>query len=251
MKIWLRILLGVVGGFGMGFGTGFFVHKKLNDIQFEEVTNEDFDKLMEGLPIKDVQGVKKDAGTPGKAVFEPNKGIPEYLTDVDKLRNALQGKTPYIQADDQKKQEYSKAWETVRKYSNEDNADELPTESDDLEKDIDQDFVKDILNEAEDIPDEPEPKKEPYLISLGDFYEERRNYDKITIDWYDEDNVVLDEREEPIADIVSYVGCDMNTLFGKPPTDGDPDSRFVRNDKYQSDYEVIRHHASWKQLNGD
>lgn len=249
MKIWLKILLGVLGGFGAGFASGFLVHKKMNDIQFEEVSEEDLDKLLESFP-DDIKKLSSGAAEGAeKAISDRNKAVSEAGTDPDKLRNALQGKTPYMSADDAKKQEYSKMWGTVKEYSNEDNANELPTENDISEEE--NEFMQNLGDEVADEVAEPEPKKEPYLISLGEFYEERREYDKITIDWYDGDNVILDEREEPIDDIVGYVGCSMTELFGKPPADGDPDSRFVRNDRYGTDYEIIRHHGSWHELSGE
>ena len=252
MKIWLKVLLGVIGGFGAGFASGFFVHKKINDVQFEEVSEEDLDKLLEGLQdgTKNLPSGNEDAAK--KADFDRNKAIQEAGTNPDKLRNALQGKTPYIQADNDKKKEYSKIWNTVKSYSNEENADEIPTESNDISEEDDvSEHMEALENEIADEVAEPEPKKEPYMITLGEFYDERREYDKITIDWYDGDNVVLDETENPIADVISYVGCDMNTLFGRPPADGDPDSRFVRNDRYGTDYEIIRHHGSWHELSGE
>lgn len=252
MKIWLKILLGVIGGFGAGFASGFFVYKKLNDVQFEEVSEEDLDKLLEGLPNETKNLSSGNTEAAEKAVFERNKAILEAGTDPDKLRNAFQGKTPYIQADDAKKQEYSKIWNTVKSYSNEANADEIPTENDNPEDEHDAEHMDAIDSEIADEVAEPEKKSEPYMITLGDFYDERREYDKITIDWYDGDDVLLDETEQPIPDPVSYVGCDMKTLFGNTvPSDGDPDCRFVRNDRYGTDYEVIRHHGSWHELSGE
>ena len=240
MKVWLKILLGVLGGFSGGFVTGFFVHKKMNDIQFEEVSEEDLDKLLAEMPqMNNLPEAKKE------------KDIPKELpTDPDELRKALQGKTPYIKADDEKKQEYSKIWNTVKDYSNKENADELPLE-DDIPKDENEEFMENLAAEVNDNHDEPETKKAPYLISLGEFYDERREYDKITIDWYDEDNVVVDEQEKKIPDPEAYIGCKMKELFGKPPADGDPDSRFVRNDNYGTDYEVIRHHSRWSEVSGE
>lgn len=249
MKIWLKILLGVLGGFGGGFAAGFIVHKKLNDIQFEEVTEEDLNKLMEGLQSKDDTESVQRAESAKKGLTEPNTGIleaaMEKTTDPDKLRMAAQGKTPYIQADETKKKEYSKIWGTMKEYSNEENANELPIEN---QEDIE--HMEAIIDEFDDNDiREPGMKKEPYQISLGEFYNERREYDKITLDWYDEDNTVLDEREEIIADVRSYIGMDVQELFGMAPQDGDPDSRFIRNEDYGTDYEVIRHHASWKNAN--
>lgn len=249
MKLWLKILLAALGGFGGGFATGFLVHKKMNDIQFEEVSEEDLDKLLAEMPPT------ANLAEPEKKESDPMIRMPKELPrDPDELRKALQGKTPYMQADDEKKQEYSKIWNTVNSYSDKENADNLPieeNEENESPKDDTEEFMENLAAEANDIREEPAPQKEPYLITLGEFYDERREYDKITLDWYDEDNVLLDEQEKRIPDPVAYVGCSMKELFGQPPADGDPDSRFVRNDRYGTDYEVIRHHIKWSEASGE
>ena len=244
MKVWLKVLLGILAGFGGGFAAGFYAHKKMNDVKFEEVSEEELDKLLWTIPddVKEAAEQKKLAQT------APEPRIQEIPTEPDKLRNALQGKTPYIHMDDEKKKEYSKIWKTVKDYSNEDNANEMPLP---LEDGLDPSFLESL---SDDIPvDEKEEtpiKEKPYQITLGQFYDERREYDKITIDWYDEDDVLLDEQEEVIADPESYVGMPMKELFKEAPMDGDPDQIFMRNDHYGTDYEVIRHHASYKKAIG-
>ena len=243
MKIWLKILLGVMGGFAGGFAAGFLTHKKINDTQFEEVTEEDFQKLLEGAPeeVKKANDEINAHNSHYKAPSSLEKAIAEGETNVDKLKVAAAGKTPFMAADDEKKKEYSKMWQTVHNYSNEDNANNLPVPDDDL--DLEQAIDKEFMDAMDDDDDDPDTKAEPYEITLGEFYEERREYDKKTIDWYDEDDVTLDEDEKIIADPETYVGCSMKELFKKPPVDGDPDSIFIRNDHYGTDYEVIRHHA--------
>lgn len=251
MGTWLKILLGVAGGFAAGFACGFITCKKVNDIQFEETSEEDFDALLKDLP-EEVQNLSKASSEVAeKALKRAAKAMDEAAGNVDKLRNAMQGKTPYMQADDAKKQEYSKMWNSVKEYSNEENANDIPTQGDDEEPEgDDQEFLDNLEADIHDEIEEPETKEKPYQITLGEFYQERREYDKNTIDWYDGDNVVLDEQEEVIANVVAYVGCSMKELFGEAPLDGDPDSRFVRNDRYGSDYEVIRHHGSYRELAG-
>lgn len=61
----------------------------------------------------------------------------------------------------------------------------------------------------------------------------------------------LDENEEIIADIQSYVGLNAATLFAKNGPQDDPDIRFVRNEQYGSDYEIVRHHRSYRETLGE
>ena len=242
MKVWIKVLLGIMAGFGGGFAAGFLTHKKLNDIQFEEVTQEEMDQLLE-IP----EDVRKLAEAKMKKILSEGTAKEKELpTDPDKLRNTLQGKTTYIQMDSDQKKKYSEIWNTVKDYSNEENANELP-----FEDEMDEDFLNELENDIEEEEDTELKNEKPHVITLHEFYEEHREYDKITIDWYEEDDIVLDEREEIVPDPKSYVGMSMKELFNDMPNpDGDPDAMFVRNDKYGTDYEVVRHHSAYNQIVG-
>ena len=236
MKIWIKILIGVVTGFGGGFVSGFLVHKKLNDVQFEEVSEEQMKEIEQKVNAAKEKAEAKE------------KELPETLPeDPDKLKLALQGKRPYIEADKEQKQAYEKLWNATKEYSNEENANELPTQ--DEEEFTEEEYVSQLEQEAEkEAADEfVEP---PHVIGLADFYNDRPENDKITIHWYEPDNVWLDENEEIIPDIKSYIGMQVQTLFASNSPDDDPDVRFIRNDRYGSDYEIIRHHRSFRETVG-
>lgn len=242
MKPWIKIALGVIAGFAAGFGTGFFVHKKMNDVQFEEVTDEEMNKLESQLE----EGKKTS-----QEVVDIFTRMGEELADEpEKLRIILQGKTPYDKAPNDIQEANKVAYEAVKNYSSKENADELPVENDilgdNVEEGLDEEFIE--MLKAEEV--EPGQMEPPHVISLGEFYNERPEYDKITIDWYEPDNVYLDEREEIIPDISSYVGVNAGNLFAKNDPGEDPDIRFVRNEQYGSDYEIIRHHRSYQEMMG-
>lgn len=236
MKIWIKILIGVVTGFAGGFASGFLVHKKLNDVQFEEVSEEQMKEIEQKVNAAKEKAEAKEKELPEK--------LPE---DPDKLKLALQGKRPYIEADKEQKQAYEKLWNATKEYSNEENANELPTQ--DEEEFTEEEYVSQLEQEAEkEAADEfVEP---PHVIGLADFYNDRPENDKITIHWYEPDNVWLDENEEIIPDIKSYIGMQVQTLFASNSPEDDPDVRFVRNDRYGSDYEIIRHHRSFRETVG-
>lgn len=232
MKPWIKIAIAALLGFGGGFATGFFVHKKMNDIEFEEVTEEEM-QMMEG-------------GYNQKANGNNNMPSDETLpTDPDKLRRHLQGKKSYIEADREAKEAIAKVWNTVKDYSSEDNANELPVEN--VEEGFDQEFLNEI---SEEDNNDVGGAKLPYPIYLVDFYNERNEYDKITIDWYEPENMFVDEKGEIIGDATSYIGhIDIKKLFSENTEDEDPEIRYVRNEAYSTDYEIIRHHESWAELN--
>ena len=240
MKPWIKILIGVVAGFAGGFASGFLVHKKMNDIQFEEIDEETMAEIEQNFK-EDMKTAEEAKDILDKINASIEKADPQ---NEDELRNALQGKIPYSKAEPEIKEKYSPAWETVRHYSDEENADSMPI---DPEDGLDEDFLESL--EEEEI--DPGRMEEPHIISLSEFYNERPEYDKITIDWYEPDDVYLDEREELIADIDSYIGMSAKKLFSVKGPDEDPDICFVRNEGYGSDYEVIRHHRSWKETSGE
>jgi len=233
MKLWIKIALTALASFGGGFAAGFFCHKKMNDFVFEETTKEEMQQIEESL--KEKEGPKEKEYPPDDTLS----------TDPDKLRLQLQGKKSYIQADREAKEKYAQIWGTVKNYSSEENANDIPVE-DVNEDEIDEDFIKEALEEENSEND----FKSPYPIDLAAYYNERNDYDKITIDWY-EPNTFVDEREEIIADIKTYTGdINLKELFKDSSYDEDPDVRFVRNEGYSTDYEIIKHHRTWEETTG-
>lgn len=250
MKLWIKILIAVGSGFAGGFAAGFFTHKKLNDVQFEEISEEEMKEIE-----KTIEKTKTDPKEDIDHVFEPKESIldKELPEDPDELKKTLQGKTPYIQADKEEKTRYETLWRATKEYSNEDNANQIPTmkeednsEESEEDKEFDEDFLDEIADESNNSFVEP-----PHVISLSDFYNDRPEFDKVTIDWFEPDDVWLDENEEFIEDISSYVGVNnVKGLFAENSEEEDPDIRFIRNEQYGSDYEIIRHHKSWEETTG-
>lgn len=247
MKLWLKVTMGVIFGFGGGFATGFFFHKKLNDVQFVEIEQEEMELL------------EKETEKKQKEASNVINSVQELPSDPDKMRITLQGKISYVEADREAKEKYANIWGAYKRYSDETNANELPVPLDgdhdgdepsptsDVEEGFDEEFLEMI--EQEQV--EPGQVAPPHPITLGEFYNERSEYDKITIDWYESDNVFVDENEEIIADLKTYIGqIDIHKLFGETGADEDPDIRFVRNEQYGTDYEIIKHHRSWIETTG-
>ena len=234
MKLWMKLALAGIVGFGGGFVAGFFSHKKMNDIQIEEITEEEMAELQRSVEVHNEK--------PSNSISDDQ--LPE---DPDKVRLTLQGKKSYLEADAEAKKANLEVWNTIKRYSDEDNANELPIES--MESEFDKDFLEDIKNE--DVYGESVSTL-PYPIDLPEFYNERNEYDKITIEWYEPDDTFIDEKEEVIGDIKAYIGdIDPKTLFSESDNiNEDPDIRFVRNEQYGTDYEIVRHHRSYHEMTG-
>jgi hypothetical protein len=100
-------------------------------------------------------------------------------------------------------------------------------------------------NYVEDVDREPpsEKRSEPYVISK-DEYENERFYDKTTLCFYDDG--VLEEylSENIVDDIPRTIGTEFIDKFGEY----EDDVVFVRNDSYQTDYEVLRQHRNYAEF---
>jgi len=79
---------------------------------------------------------------------------------------------------------------------------------------------------------------DPYAITVEQFADENDHYDKITLYYYEDDGVIAEENEEVLVDADNIIGTEFVEHFGDDT--GDPEITYVRNDKIQVDYEIIR-----------
>lgn len=257
--ILIKILIGVAG-FAGGFASGFLVHKKMNDIQIEEISEEEMKEIVQ----KDIQSVPSSDEKEEKQVISEEIGAAQELPEKeDDIRNTLQGKTPYMQADKDTKTAYEKLWKATKGYSNAENANQYPVwktegmakvtdeaeEESPEEDDFDEEFLEQLEQEAVEAGNAfVDP---PHQIDLVSFYNDHPEWDSVTIKWYMEDNTWIDENDEIIPDIQSYTGIGIGNPFNEDPIDEDPDVRFWANPRYQTNYEFIRHHRSWAETTGE
>jgi len=83
-------------------------------------------------------------------------------------------------------------------------------------------------------------KAPPFVIPRPTYAwdEEGENYEKITIMYYPNDRVVLDDDDEPIGDVARLIGWRNLTKFGGESED--PDVVYIRNRQMMTDFEVIK-----------
>jgi len=94
-----------------------------------------------------------------------------------------------------------------------------------------------VANMGRVIQRDPTP---PFVISREKYAwdeDEGDNYDKITITYYPEHRILLDDGQELIEDISGTVGWDSLRQFGGES--GDPNVVFVRNRQLLTDFEVV------------
>lgn len=106
--------------------------------------------------------------------------------------------------------------------------------------------AKDIHNgidEGEDLEVDPGGPKEglagkPYVISPEEFINEQPYYDKITLEYYQDDILSNAISDEIITDIDAAIGYESLNHFGEY----EDDVVYVRNEKTSTDYEIIFQH---------
>lgn len=89
-------------------------------------------------------------------------------------------------------------------------------------------------------------RNEPYIISVKEYMEDRDDHDKITITYFEDDDVLCDEREEVIPNVEATVGSNALTSFGELSEDSK--IVYVRNERTSTDFEVIRDTRSYAEV---
>ena len=100
-------------------------------------------------------------------------------------------------------------------------------------------------DEAEKI-NPAEPEMVPYVISPEAFASEHSDYAKLTVVYYEDNEVLLDEEEE-CMDIGSTIGYDSINHFGEY----EKDACFIRNERLGNDYEVLLEHRAYEGPGGE
>lgn len=80
----------------------------------------------------------------------------------------------------------------------------------------------------------------PYLISHEEFHNTETEWDKMSIMYYEDDDVLTDEKDRPVDDIDYLIGEKHLDFFGLR-SGGDKNQVFIRNPQLSSDFEVTRH----------
>lgn len=78
----------------------------------------------------------------------------------------------------------------------------------------------------------------PFVISKDEFDENEGGHNQGTLSYYLGDDVLTDERDEPISNTESVVGDDNLLRFGHGS--GDPRTVYVRNPKLSMDWEIVK-----------
>lgn len=102
--------------------------------------------------------------------------------------------------------------------------------------DPDFDYEAEIANRSED---------RPYVISYDEFQQGEKEYEQTSLSWYEGDDTLTDDKDQPIDNIDSVVGEENLQRFGYGSKD--PRVVYVRNDVMELDFEIAKHTASYAQ----
>ena len=99
----------------------------------------------------------------------------------------------------------------------------------------------DYHEEDEKFVSRGDPNK-PYIITSDQFYNEYDHYDKLTVYFFEEDDTLVDEREEIIDDPETVIGDIPAYYFAEAEYQDADDSNivYIRNHKLATDFEVVR-----------
>jgi hypothetical protein len=95
----------------------------------------------------------------------------------------------------------------------------------------------------EDGLEEERDTSRPYALSLAEFAESPDGWQQLTITYYAGDTVLVDDKEQPIQDIVKTVGPLTPLSFGG--VSEDPHIRYVRNHRLEVDFEIVLDRRSY------
>lgn len=85
---------------------------------------------------------------------------------------------------------------------------------------------------------ESRTKDEPYVIANEEFYENEPEYEQNTLTYFEGDDVLVDDKDQPIEDTDRTVGNANLLRFGHGSKD--QNVVYIRNDRMQMDFEVLR-----------
>ena len=247
----IKIIIFATGVIAGSVGTYYYAKNK-----YEVIIEQEIALLKERFDKQDVE--KNDINSPGQNKDDEAEDSTSYPFTVDgEPPTAFKGYHEHAATREPNAPEFKKVLVLNRdKYQkiakrymeNEERARHIydPAEEERPTEDIEETYEKyeKITEEANNVYD----KALPYIISVDQFADEKDHYDKITINYYEEDDTLCEENEEIIEDPMMVVGEDTLTRFGEDSDD--PDVVYVRNEKLEIDYEVICLHKSYAETVG-
>lgn len=84
----------------------------------------------------------------------------------------------------------------------------------------------------------------PYILTQMEFMTAEAGYPQTTLTYYEKDEKLCDEHDEPLESVDATVGLDFKVNFGYESED--ENTVYVRNERLGLDYEIVRHEGSYQ-----
>lgn len=97
-------------------------------------------------------------------------------------------------------------------------------------------------------PGQPDTDEAPYVLTVEDFHQGMLGHDISTLTLY-ADQMLVNEREEPMDDVARVIGLANLKKFGADP-DGDPNTLYIRNTRIGVDFEIVRSEMTYAEVVG-
>ena len=229
MKIGIKVAIGFV----LGCIAGVAASNKYFKDKYQAISDEQIDamkvacrrRIRKAAMKKESEKISSDAGY-DSVKEEPKEEKKDAPNDLKKRRK----REPV---------DYTKYSAKILKAKEEDGQTRVIKWAKDLQEDMDQEeLMEDANKEYQNVIN-----TEPYIINFDEFDAGVKGFEQRTLTYFDEDDTLVDEEEDPIVDIEATVG-DALTQFG---ADGAAkDTVYVRNGYKHTDYEIVRSKLSYK-----
>lgn len=209
--VWMAV------GFIAGSITTYIVMKD----EFERIADEEIESVREAYKKRDESRQKTQENDEKKTVYKEN-----FKNVVEKSGYFNYGSI----AEPAKKQDKNKS--EKHNIFNDYEVKEIEKDGTDEQE---EEYNRELSRPAEKESDKP------YTITPELFVQDKKDYDKITLEYYDDGFLVEEISSDIVSDIASVVGYDSLNKFGEY----EEDVVYVRNDVLETDYEVIRQHCNY------
>ena len=212
MNSFVKSSLIFIGGFASGVATAYFVATHFLEIEF--IDNDQEDDKQEETSTDESEEIEKLPTEEVKASVETSQADP-----FGEAYKGVEGNDHYV--------DYTRLLEKV-KYNTD-------PESDDLYDNVIPDDV-DIFGD---------PIQEPVIVNGNDFGQDL-DYAEITLRYYEKNDLLTDDWDEPVEDIERTVGNEAMEQLRK----GDSDSVYVKNDRLKAYFEIVCHVEDYPGISG-
>lgn len=223
---------GVAGGAGLGY---FIAAKKLGR-EFDQRLEEEIQETRDFYSRVHKTGDDGAVLTPAE-VLKQRHGADEAASALRKYQGEV---------DEQDEAQLRKIEERAAVAANEISANVISEEKVEVKTETRNVFVDPNFDYEEEL--KYRTKDKPYVITHDEFFEGEGDYDNNSLTYYEQDDTLVDERDHPVDDMENIIGEDNLVRFGHGSKDRN--IVYVRNDKLEIDYEIVKSPGSFLEALG-